>query len=641
MASGIGALLPEAIRLAQPIGRGVLFDSFIARDEITGHRVFCKIQRDDIDRYDSMPDVYLRLWMNLARVQLPGMPRIFNAGRFEGRVFQVCEWVDGIPLHDLALEPGRFHGRVGRFSERLLEQCLTTLVHLHGAHILHGDISPSNILVSETLDNIWMIDPSPVRFSDGLVIATQAWAAPEILDGRTAGPWSDLYSLGKVVAAFSKRIGAAAPESVNWLTSPRPQDRPRSAEYALSRVLSTPEGIETEYSYRSRNVSPPSVASPNLGFARITRSTKRIVPGLANIAGQIVLAGVAPIIGAAIGAFGAISKLGSVVEKYGSQSPSSSGAQGSAATAQQAAAGARDTWSDRTGISNVPVRASSVSEPQDADFIVMGPTLVAREHSFPLELWVGPSEKTDELRERATNRGYLIERGARSRIELPTSVTITAIMVLPGFDVVNPTEQIHWDGSIRNTAFVVNVPPDRPSGRYAGLVKLAVDALPLGTISFNIEIAGSRISPDSVPEQLSGPIRRYRTAFASYSRRNTAEVFKRVQAIRAGEIDIFVDIANLRGGDRWQDVLMREIAARDVFFLFWSREAARSAWVEKEWREALDRRGLDFICPIPLEDPRFAEPPKELQDLHFNDWCLAMIRSEQAIGEGRESGVSA
>jgi hypothetical protein len=108
-----------------------------------------------------------------------------------------------------------------------------------------------------------------------------------------------------------------------------------------------------------------------------------------------------------------------------------------------------------------------------------------------------------------------------------------------------------------------------------------------------------------------------------------------VQAIRAGEIDVFVDIANLRGGDRWQEVLMREIAARDVFYLFWSREAARSEWVEKEWREALDRRGLDFICPIPLEDPRFATPPRELRELHFNDWCLAIIRGEQALDRER------
>jgi len=54
--------------------------------------------------------------------------------------------------------------------------------------------------------------------------------------------------------------------------------------------------------------------------------------------------------------------------------------------------------------------------------------------------------------------------------------------------------------------------------------------------------------------------------------------------------------------------------------------------VEREWRHALDNRGLDFICPLPLQDPREASPPKELEGLHFNDWCLAIIRAEEAIG---------
>mgnify|MGYP006162382967 CR=1 FL=1 len=55
--------------------------------------------------------------------------------------------------------------------------------------------------------------------------------------------------------------------------------------------------------------------------------------------------------------------------------------------------------------------------------------------------------------------------------------------------------------------------------------------------------------------------------------------------------------------------------------------------MEREWRQAIDTRGIEFICPIPLEDPRFAEPPAELADLHFNDWCLAIIQSEKVAAQ--------
>ena len=81
---------------------------------------------------------------------------------------------------------------------------------------------------------------------------------------------------------------------------------------------------------------------------------------------------------------------------------------------------------------------------------------------------------------------------------------------------------------------------------------------------------------------------------------------------------------NLRSGERYEARLLEEIAARDVFFLFWSKAASASQWVDKEWRFALEKRGLDFIDPIPLVAPEQVPPPRELADnLHFSDWTLA------------------
>jgi len=91
-------------------------------------------------------------------------------------------------------------------------------------------------------------------------------------------------------------------------------------------------------------------------------------------------------------------------------------------------------------------------------------------------------------------------------------------------------------------------------------------------------------------------------------------------------LDVFVDVDALRSGRHWQDQIRREIESRDVFFLFWSRAARASEWVEWEWRCALERRGLDFIDPVPLEPPDLAPPPPELSELHFNDKWLAFMR---------------
>ena len=62
-----------------------------------------------------------------------------------------------------------------------------------------------------------------------------------------------------------------------------------------------------------------------------------------------------------------------------------------------------------------------------------------------------------------------------------------------------------------------------------------------------------------------------------------------------------------------------EIERRDLLFLCWSVAARQSEWVDREWRYALENKGLSFIEPIPLDPPSICPPPKELSSKHFND----------------------
>lgn len=119
-----------------------------------------------------------------------------------------------------------------------------------------------------------------------------------------------------------------------------------------------------------------------------------------------------------------------------------------------------------------------------------------------------------------------------------------------------------------------------------------------------------------------------RRGFASYASDDRDEVMGRIQGMLkiAPALDIFVDVLSLRSGERWEVRLEQEIAARDVLYLFWSSAASRSDWVDREWRWALQKRGLEFIDPVPLQPPSIVPPPAELASLHFNDWTLALKR---------------
>ncbi len=92
------------------------------------------------------------------------------------------------------------------------------------------------------------------------------------------------------------------------------------------------------------------------------------------------------------------------------------------------------------------------------------------------------------------------------------------------------------------------------------------------------------------------------------------------------DLDVFLDVISLRSGDRWKQRIGEQIDKRARFFLFWSRSAKASQWVDWEWRYAARCKGVDAIDPVPLEPPTIAPPPKELAHLHFSDWTL-MIQS--------------
>jgi serine/threonine protein kinase len=566
---------------------------------------------------------HIALWRNLARAPVPGMPAILDLGIDQTGAFMVTEWLEAETLHVVEFHLHRIGGDVSVMIETLLAQSLETLAALHDAGFVHGDIAPGNIMISHYGDRIWLIDPAPSLASGGL-IATRAWAAPELLAGQQPAHLTDLFALGCVIAAFAERNLASVPDVAKALSHPDPRQRPGTASEARLRLRVETSQLRERLATSRENPIAGVAAGPD--STNDWRSITEFFPHPPGQKGD---------------AWGAMDDLYADADFcLGLDSDETAGAaEGPVEPAAfdpfkplpEPAVRSDALWNSRTSLSRVPIAPAHGGDPVEADFIVMGPATVTAAAAFPLELWMGPSALGDLLRERAQERGRLGDLGGRSRVRLPSDQILTAQISLPGFSLDNPIEHVVWDGSIRNIAFLVQSPDAIKAGEYWGTVKLLAGSVPLGMVSFHVTVG---LHPDIKADpaaRLNSQVRHFRTAFASYASHDRAEVFKRVQAIRASQVDVYSDIADLRGGDLWKDTLMREIASRDVFYLFWSRAAAKSKEVEREWQQALDKRGAEFICPIPLEDPRLAPPPASLAHLHFNDWCLAIIQSEQAV----------
>ena len=106
----------------------------------------------------------------------------------------------------------------------------------------------------------------------------------------------------------------------------------------------------------------------------------------------------------------------------------------------------------------------------------------------------------------------------------------------------------------------------------------------------------------------------------------------RLRGMEMTRLETFIDVVDLRPGDKWNPKIFEAIDESDLFVVIWSTNARDSEWVKKESQYALrhymDHGSPDFV-PIPVEGPPIASVPQDLQAYHFNDELLGQIRAAE------------
>ena len=190
-------------KILERLGQGGMGAVYKAEDSVQDHFVAIKIVRsEDLDN-ESLAR-FKREGQSMGSMAHPHIVGILETGAEDGSHFIVMEYLEGQNLKAfLAAQPDQ---RVTmELAVDIIRQIAGALEYAHTHNILHRDIKPTNIMISD--DHLAKLADFGIAKSLGLstltqtgdVIGTAAYMAPEQALGGTFDARSDLYALGCVL----------------------------------------------------------------------------------------------------------------------------------------------------------------------------------------------------------------------------------------------------------------------------------------------------------------------------------------------------------------------------------------------------------------------------------------------------------
>jgi len=195
-------------RVQERLGAGGMGSVYRAVDETLGRDVAVKV----LDT--SMEDSTARLRAEaaaLARLSHPGIATVYELVEDDSHLVMVMELVRGQTLQHIVDHVGVFSAR--RAAE-LCMQALEALEHAHASGVVHRDLKPGNLMLTDSglikvMDfGIARLEGSVNLTGAGAMLGTPAYMAPEQVLGHPVDARADLYAMGVV---FFRLVTAGLP----------------------------------------------------------------------------------------------------------------------------------------------------------------------------------------------------------------------------------------------------------------------------------------------------------------------------------------------------------------------------------------------------------------------------------------------
>ncbi len=196
-----GALLDERYRVATKIATGGTSTVYRGLDTRLDRPVALKVMDS---RYAGDQQFLTRFQLearSVAKLKDPGLVAVYDQGLDARHPFLVMELVEGGTLRELLAERGPMPPHA---VAAVLRPVLGGLAAAHRAGLVHRDVKPENVLISDEGD-VKIVDFGLVRAvaeagitSTSVILGTAAYLSPEQVRDGKASPRSDVYAAGIV-----------------------------------------------------------------------------------------------------------------------------------------------------------------------------------------------------------------------------------------------------------------------------------------------------------------------------------------------------------------------------------------------------------------------------------------------------------
>ncbi len=189
----IGSVLNNRYRLASELGQGGMGIVYRAHDNLLKRDVAVKLMEKTSLGTEGRARL-LHEARAAAALNHPNVVSIYDAGEADNFPYIVMELVDGHSLYSLQPE------NIDEILQ-ITKQILAALEHAHAEGVVHRDLKPENVIIANDgtakLTDFGLARSISSRLSsEGMIVGTVFYLAPELARGQEYDGRADLYALG-------------------------------------------------------------------------------------------------------------------------------------------------------------------------------------------------------------------------------------------------------------------------------------------------------------------------------------------------------------------------------------------------------------------------------------------------------------